>query len=205
MTPGTPKVSSEDNGYVGTTVHCAWTYTFCRKWANARLISLSRIQEHIKRETHVPVTLEMLLHAEPQQTKYQKRSWWSNVESVFRCVARYHQAVGASEHDKCRSIETDIGEYAHTLRQGLPSSVDVTQFLMLLHQGIRNRALHMALQKTLDQSPFRDDLLVGPGGRRMGQDYQRRQAFADLLDQCLDVVEQDYQKLRTDMRQFSAD
>ena len=136
MRPGTPRVSSEDNGYVRTTVHSAWTYTFCRTWANARLISLSRIQQHIKRETHVPVTLEMLLHAEPQQTKYLKRSWWSNVESVFRCVAGYHYAFGASEHDSCRSIQGDICAYAHTLRRGLPSSVDVTQFLMLLHQGL---------------------------------------------------------------------
>ena len=69
----TPRVASEDNAgdmprgaaehavflqnsYVRTTVHSAWTM------ANAGLISLSRLQQHIERETHVPVTLNMLLH-----------------------------------------------------------------------------------------------------------------------------------------------
>ena len=146
-----------------------------------------------------PVTLEMLLRAEPQQTKYQKTSWWSNVESVFRCVAWYHHVFGASEHDSCRSIQGDIRAYAHTLRRGLPSGIDVTQFLMLLHQGITYRALNMALRKTVDQS-LSDDLLVGPGGRRVTE--HGRQALADVLGQCLDIVEQDYQRLRTDMRQF---
>ena len=70
---------------------------------------------------------------------------------------------------------------------------------MLLHQGITNRALNMALQKTIDQSSS-DGLLVGPGGRRMTE--HGRQALADLLEQCLDIVEQDYQRVRTDMRQF---
>jgi hypothetical protein len=70
---------------------------------------------------------------------------------------------------------------------------------MLLHQGITNRALNMALRKTIDQS-LSDDLPVGPVGRRVTE--HGRQALADLLEQCLDIVEQDYQNLRTDMRQF---
>ena len=107
--------------------------------------------------------------------------------------------IGASEHDACRSIRGDICAYAHTLRRGLPNSVDVKQFLMLLHRTITNRALNLALHKTIDQS-LSDDLLVGPVGRRVTE--HGRQALADLLEQCLDIVEQDYQDLRTDMRQF---
>ena len=160
---------------------------------------MCRINEHVERETHVPVALEMLLHEEPQRTKYQKRSGWSNVESISRCVAGYHHAFGASEHDSCRSIQGGICAYAHTLRRGLPSSDDVTQFFMLPHQGITNRASNMALRKSIDQS-LSDDLPVGPVGRRVTE--HGRQALTDLLEQCLDLVEQDYQKLRTDMRQF---
>ena len=159
---------------------------------------MRRIKEHVERETHVPVTPEMLLHEEPQKS-IRKRLWWSSVESISRCVAGYHHAFGASEHDSCRSIQGDICAYAHTLRRGLPSSVDVTQFLMLLHQGITNRAVNIALRKTINQL-LRDDLPVGPYGRRVTE--HGRQALADLLEQCLDIVEQDYQNLRTDMRQF---
>ena len=85
------------------------------------------------------------------------------------------------------------------LRRGLSSGVDVTQFLMLLHQFITNRALNMALRKTIDQS-LSDGLPVGPIGRRVTE--HGRQAFADLLEQCLAIVERDYQRLRADMRQF---
>ena len=70
---------------------------------------------------------------------------------------------------------------------------------MLLHQGITNRALNMALRNTIDQL-LSDDLPVGPVGRRVTE--PGRQALADLLEQCLDIVKQDYQDLRTDMRQF---
>ena len=200
MCPGTPADSSEQ--HVRTTINTAWTYTFCRTWTKAKLISLSRIQRHIMRATHVPVTLEMLLHGQSEHTKHQRRSWWSHVESVFRCVADYDHAFVASEHDSCRCIQNDICAYAHTLRRGLPSSVDVTQFLMLLHRSIINRALNLALRKTIDQSfrPWTDDLLVGPGGERMTD--QAKQALSDLLEQCLETVEHDYQRFRTDMRQF---
>ena len=197
--PEYPACIPENNDYVVAKVHTAWTYTFCRHWENAKPISLPRIQQHVLRETHVPVTLEMLLYADPQQTKYQKRSWWSNVESVLRCVAGYHRASVAAEHFSSRSLQGDIVEHSITLRRGLPNSVDVKQFLMLLHRSITNRALNLALHKTIDQS-LKDDLLVGPGGRRVTENGQ--QALADMLAQCLDIVDQEYQTLRSDMRQF---
>ena len=70
---------------------------------------------------------------------------------------------------------------------------------MLLHECIADRALNMALRKTIDQS-LSDDLPVGPIGRRVTE--HGRQAFADVLEQCLAIVERDYQRLRADMRQF---
>ena len=124
--------------YVRATVDSAWSAIMDKQdisseWANARLLSLARIKQHIVRDTHEPVTLEALLHAKPPRAKRQKRSWWSNVESISRCIAAYHHAVSASEHDSCDSIQQDICAYAYTLRQGLPSNVDVTEFFILLH------------------------------------------------------------------------
>ena len=195
--------------YVRATVHSAWSIIMELSLnpehieANAKLaklISLSRIQQHIEQETHVPVTLEMLLHAGPQRTKHQKISWWSNVEAICRCVQEYHHAVGASEHETCRSIQDDICAYAQMAKRGVRvPHVDVTEFLALLYQAIMNRALNMALRKTIDQS-LSDDLLVSLHGRRVTM--FGRHALADILERCLDIVKDDYQRLRTDMRQF---
>ena len=77
--------------------------------------------------------------------------------------------------------------------------LDVKQFLALLHRTITNRALNLALHKTIDQS-LKDDLIVGPCGRRVSEEGQ--QTLADMLSQCLDIVDQEYQTLRSDMRQF---
>ena len=113
----------QENSYVTAIVDSAWSEIMDRQhvaqnpyirtaWANARLLSLARIKQHIMRETHEPVTLEALLHAEPSQTKHQKRSWKCNVDSISRCIAAYHHAISAAEHDLCRSIQQDICAYA---------------------------------------------------------------------------------------------
>ena len=75
--------------YVRATVDSAWSMIIdgqciSSMWANAhmqqemlacdgmltKLISLSRIQQHIEQETHVPVTLEMLLRAGARRTGF---------------------------------------------------------------------------------------------------------------------------------------
>ena len=91
--------------YVRATVGSAWStaidgQSISSTRANSELISLSAVQSHIAMVTDAPVTMDMLLNAEPQQTKQIRRSWWSSIESISRCVAGYHHAVGASEHDK---------------------------------------------------------------------------------------------------------
>ena len=210
--PNMPRGAAEhadvlENSYVTATVDSAWSaimdwQDISGAWANARLLSLARIKQHIMRETHEPVTLEALLHAEPPRTKHQRRSWKSNVDSISRCIAAYHHAISASEHDSCRAIQQDICAYAYILRRGLPSNVDVTQFFALLHRAITNRALNMGLRKTIDKS-LGDDLLVGPDGRCVTQ--FGRQALADILEHCIDTVLTDYQSLRDNMKQFRPD
>ena len=183
-----------ENSYVTAIIDSAWS-----AWSWSRLLSLARIKELIMKETHEPVTLEALLHAEPPRTRQQKRSWWSNIESISRCVAAYHHAISASEHDSCRLVQRNICAYAFTLRRGLPSNVDVTEFFTLLHRAITNRALNMALRATVDKS-LRNDFLVGPDSRCMA--HSGRHALADILEHCLDSVKTDYQALRNRMKQL---
>ena len=102
------------NSYVTATRHIRTA------WANARLLSLAKFKQHIMRETHEPVTLEA--------------SWWSNMESISQCIATYHHAIGASEHDSCRAIQHDICAYAYALRRCL-SNVNMTEFFELLHRA----------------------------------------------------------------------
>ena len=149
--------------------------------------------------THAPVSLDMLLKAEPRQAKKQKRSWWSNVESISRCVAKYHRAVGASELHEIESIREDICGYAYTLRRGLPSYVDVIDFFPLLLRAIANRAMDMALQTTIDHS-IGHNLLVGPYGRPVTM--CGRKALSGMLEVSLDIMKEDYEKLGNELREF---
>ena len=186
-----------ENSYATAIIDSAWSNVMRRQ--DPRLLSLFRIKELIMKETHEPVTLEALLHAEPPRTRQQKRSWWSNIESISRCVAAYHHAISASEHDSCRLVRRDIFAYTFTLRRGLASNVDVTEFFTLLHRAITNRALNMALRAAVDKS-LRDDFLVGPDSRCMA--HSGRLALADILEHCLDSVKTDYEALRNRMKQL---
>ena len=149
--------------------------------------------------TYAPVTMDMLLNAEPQQRKKAKRSWWSNIESISRCVAGYHHAVVAYEHDKIESIRSDICGYAYTLRRGLPSHVDVTEFFPLLLRAITNRAMNMALRTTIDHS-LAQDLHLGPHGKPMTM--CGRKVLSDILEVCFDIVKEDYETLGNELREF---
>ena len=192
--------------YVRATVDLAWSAIIDEQfissaWANSELISLSEIQNHIAMVTHEPVTLEMLINSERRQKKQSRRSWRSNVESISRCVAAYHHAVGASEHDKMESIRADICDYAFTLRRSLPSHVVVTEFFSLLLRAIANRAMNMAVRTTIEHS-LAHDLHVGPHGQPVTE--CGRQALTDILEMCLGIVKEDYEKLGNELRQFRA-
>ena len=68
------------NNYVRTMIQSAWMVIIDEQWAKSQKrikytpISLRRIKEHVERETHVPVTAEMLLYEEPQNS-IRKKSW----------------------------------------------------------------------------------------------------------------------------------
>ena len=122
-----------------------------------------------------------------------------DIESISRCVAAYHHAISASEHDSCRLVRRDIFAYTFTLRRGLASNVDVTEFFMLLHRAITNRALNIALRAAVDKG-LRDDFLVNPDSRSKA--HFGRLALADILERCLASVNTDYEALQDRLNQL---
>ena len=183
------------NAYVRETIESAWT----RASANARFVSRSSLQEKLEQEMLVPITLEILFHHDPPR-RMQNKSWPGALETVSRCGAAYHHAFGASEHDACLSIQNDICGWANRLRRDLPGNVDTTQFLTLLHQYIENRSFNMAVRTVINQSLGSLYFSVRPLGQR--SDDRGRQAVADLLEQCLNVLQEDHARLQTNLRQF---
>ena len=85
----------------------------------------------------------------PPAKKQRKGSVWStSIESISRCVAAYHHAVIATEHDACEEIVNNISTCAHMICK----KTDVSdQLLKLLHQWIENRSINMALRLSLER------------------------------------------------------
>jgi len=77
--------------------------------------------------------------------------------------------------------------------------VDVTEFFPLLLRAITNRAMNMALRTTIDHS-LAHDLYVGPHGKPVTM--SGRKALSDILEVCLDIVKEDYEKLGNELREF---
>ena len=102
--------------------------------------------------TFVPMTRCDLVRrsAIPPAKKQRKGSVWStSIESISRCVAAYHHAVIATEHDACEEIVNNISTFAHMICK----KTDVSdQLLKLLHQWIENRSINMALRLSLERA-----------------------------------------------------
>ena len=101
--------------------------------------------------TFVPMTRCDLVRrsAIPPAKKQRKGSVWStSIESISRCVAAYHHAVIATEHDACEEIVNNINTLAHMICK----KTDVSdQLLKLLHQWIENRSINIALRLSLNR------------------------------------------------------
>ena len=101
--------------------------------------------------TFVPMTRCDLVRrsAIPPAKKQRKGSVWStSIESISRCVAAYHHAVIATEHDACEEILNNISTFAHMICKRTDAS---DQLLKLLHQWIENRSINIALRLSLDR------------------------------------------------------
>ena len=96
----------------------------------------------------------------------------------------------------------DICEWADTLRRLLPSNVDRTHFLTWLHQYIENRSWTMALLSVIDRSLGSLCELVRPPGQHWTLYLHTVSACVGLLGHCLDIMQEDLEKLKTSLRQF---
>ena len=109
------------------------------------------LKQYVIDVTFVPMTRCDLVRrsAIPPAKKQRKGSVWStSIESISRCVAAYHHAVIATEHDACEEIVNNISAFAHTICK----KTDVSdQLLKLLHQWIENRSINIALRLSLDR------------------------------------------------------
>ena len=109
------------------------------------------LKQYVIDVTFVPMTRCDLVRrsAIPPAKKQRKGSVWStSIESISRCVAAYHHAVIATEHDACEEIVNNISTFAHMICK----KTDVSdQLLKLLHQWIENRSINIALRLSLDR------------------------------------------------------
>ena len=139
--------------------------------------------------TFVPITRCDLVRrsAIPPAKKQRKGSVWStSIESISRCVAAYHKAVIATEHDACEEIVNNISAFAHTICK----KTDVShQLLKLLHQWIENRSINIALRLSLDRCvkelTFWEHITA-----------EKRAQASSLLETAMTIVRADGEELR---------
>ena len=84
--------------------------------------------------TFVPMTRCDLVRrsAIPPAKKQRKGSVWStSIESISRCVAAYHHAVIATEHDACEEIVNNINTLAHMICKKTDVSDQLLKLLRL--------------------------------------------------------------------------
>ena len=84
--------------------------------------------------TCVPMTCCDLVRrsAIPPAKKQRKGSVWStSIESISRCVAAYHHAVIATEHDACEEIVNNINTLAHMICKKTDVSDQLLKLLRL--------------------------------------------------------------------------
>ena len=139
--------------------------------------------------TFVPMTRCDLVRrsAIPPAKKQRKGSVWStSIESISRCVAAYHHAVTATEHDACEEIVYNISTCAHMICK----KTDVPdQLLNLLHQWIENRsiniALRLSLNRCLEKFTFWEHITA-----------EKRAQAVSLLETALAIMRTDGEELR---------
>ena len=139
--------------------------------------------------TFVPMTRCDLVRrsAIPPAKKQRKGSVWStSIESISRCVAAYHRAVIATEHDACEEIVNNISTFAHMICK----KTDVSdQLLKLLHQWIENRSINIALRLSLDRCLEKLTFWAHITAEKRAQ-------AASLLETAMAIVRTDGEELR---------
>ena len=148
------------------------------------------LKQYVIDVTFVPMTRCDLVRrsAIPPAKKQRKGSvvWSTSIESISRCVAAYHHAVIATEHDACEEIVNNISTFAHMICK----KTDVSdQLLKLLHQWIENRSINIALQASLDRClencTFWEHITA-----------EKRACAVSLLETAMAIIRTDGEELR---------
>ena len=145
------------------------------------------LKQYVIDVTFVPMTRCDLVRrsAIPPAKKQRKGSVWStSIESISRCVAAYHHAVIATEHDACEEIVNNISTFAHMICK----KTDVSdQLLKLLHQWIENRSINIALRhvRCLEKFTFWEHITV-----------EKHAQAVSLLETAIAIMRTDGEELR---------
>ena len=145
------------------------------------------LKQYVIDVTFVPMTRCDLVRrsAIPSTKKQRKGSVWStSIESISRCVAAYHHALIATEHDACEEIVNNISTFAHMICK----KTDVSdQLLKLLHQWIENRSINIALRhvRCLDKFTFWDHIAE-----------EKHAQGVTLLETAIAIIRTDGEELR---------
>ena len=145
------------------------------------------LKQYVIDVTFVPMTRCDLVRrsAIPPAKKQRKGSVWStSIESISRCVAAYHHAVIATEHDACEEIVNNISTFAHMICK----KTDVSdQLLKLLHQWIENRSINIALRhvRCLEKVTFWEHITV-----------EKHAQAVSLLETAIAIMRTDGEELR---------
>ena len=145
------------------------------------------LKQYVIDVTFVPMTRCDLVRrsAIPPAKKQRKGSVWStSIESISRCVAAYHHAVIATEHDACEEIVNNISTFAHMICK----KTDVSdQLLKLLHQWIENRSINIALRhvRCLEKFTFWEHITV-----------EKHAQAVSLLETAIAIMRTESEELR---------
>ena len=145
------------------------------------------LKQYVIDVTFVPMTRCDLVRrsAIPPAKKQRKGSVWStSIESISRCVAAYHHAVIATEHDACEEIVNNISTFAHMICK----KTDVSdQLLKLLHQWIENRSINIALRhvRCLEKVTFWEHITM-----------EKHAQAVSLLETAIAIMRTDGEELR---------
>ena len=161
-----------------------WSYPAARTeaWFN-------NLKHDVIDVTFVPITRCALAKQSARPPRKKQRTggiWPTSMESISRCVAAYHRAVTATEHDECERIVDNICSYAQTLctRTEVPD-----QLVKYLHQWIENRSINMALTLSLERC------LEGRACWKYVKAEERAQ-LADIVGMALEIVRVNGEELR---------
>ena len=160
------------------------------------------LKQDIINGAHVPFTHTELCAASASGPSKKPRTGGkcpTCLGAISRSVAAYHKADSATEHNARVSIAANIGGHACTLSQMVHRRDHACEdFLWLLHEGVQNRAVNVALRSTIDKAFLDESCCQG------FSDEERHRAL-EIMELCDDALKAKGALLRRTMNSLRAD